>query len=105
MAKKKDDVRQSVLKLAYEAFERGDAIQARALANQVLAGKVGKDDEAYAPELATKLSNEEQVVQPTVEAVAKDLASRTIVQPKPYIMVAVVAAAFLLLAVLAAVRY
>lgn len=105
MAKKKDDGRQSVLRLAYEAFERGDSVQTRALTALALAGKVGRDEEAVAVELAAKLSSEELVVQPTVEAVAKDLASRTVVAARPYLFVGVISAAFVLLAVLAAVRY
>lgn len=120
MAKpKRDESSRSVLKLAYEAFERGDAVQTRALARAVLAGTIGRDDEKVAVELAKELSAGDavkkdtpdaqvatgDVVAPTPEAVAKELIDRTIVPLKPYVMVAVVAGAFITLVVIAASRY
>ena len=48
---KTDDAR-SVLKVAFEAYQRGDSVQARSLAREVLAGQVGRDDEKVATELA-----------------------------------------------------
>lgn len=106
MAKpKKDESSRSVLKLAYEAFQRGDAVQTRALAKEVVAGKVGRDDEKVAAELAKELSIEGAVVAESPKAVAEELISRTIVPLKPYVMVAAVAAAFVTLVIIATVRY
>ena len=102
---KQADSSRSVLKLSYEAFQRGDSVQARELANAVLAGKVGKDDEKVAVELAKTLSIEGAVVAENPAAVATELISRTIVAPRPYIFVAAVAAAFLGLVLLAFLRY
>lgn len=95
----------SVLKVAYEAFERGDVVQARSLAMEVLAGKVGKDDPAVAKELAATLSTPESPVDESPQAVAQDLISRTKVLGKPYLFAGVVGAVYLLLVVLAAIRY
>lgn len=95
----------SVLRVAYDAFERGDMVQARQLAQAVLDGKVGKDDASAAEALAVKLSSEVAKVTPTVEAVAKELISRSIIPPRPYIFVGIAAATWVLLVVLAAVRY
>lgn len=106
MAKpKKDDQTRSVLKVAYEAFERGDAIQARSLAKEVLAGKVGRDDEKVAAELGPQLSIEGAVVEGTPAAVAKEIISRTIVAPPPYLFVGVILAAFITLVIIATLRY
>ena len=101
----KQDHSRSVLHLAFEAFQRGDSVQARELAKAVLAGKVGKDDEKVAVELARKLSIEGAVVAETPTAVANELISRTIVPPRPYLFVAAVAATFIGLVILAAWRY
>ena len=101
----KQDLSRSVLKLSYEAFQRGDSVQARQLAKAVLAGKQGKDDERAAVELASTLSSDLYTVAPTPTAVAEDLVRRTIVPPRPYLFVAAVAAAFICLVLLAAWRY
>lgn len=101
----KQDSSRSVLKLAFEAYQRGDSVQARALSKAVLAGKVGRDDEKVAVELAKTLSTEGAPVAETPAAVAAEIASRTVVPPRPYLFVAAVAAAFLGLVILAAVRY
>ncbi|MDP1822867.1 MAG: hypothetical protein Q8L48_06485 [Archangium sp.] len=101
----KQDQSRSVLKLSYEAYQRGDSVQARQLAKAVLAGKVGKDDEKVAVELAKVLSTEGAIVAETPAAVAADLVSRTITPPKPYLFVAAVAGAFIGLVILAAWRY
>jgi len=95
----------SVLKVAYEAFERGDAVLARRLALEVLAGKVGTDDAAVAKELAAELSAPGAPVDESPQAVAQDLLSRTKVLPKPYLFAGLVAAVYLLLVVLATLRY
>lgn len=105
MAKGNKQDSRSVLKLSYEAFERGDSVQARELAKAVLAGKVGKDEEKAAAELAKMLSIEGAVVAETPTAVANELISRTIVPPRPYLFVAAVAFAFITLVILAAWRY
>jgi hypothetical protein len=102
---KADTATHSVLKVAFEAFQEGDAVQARALALQVLAGKVGRDDPAVAKELAAKLSTPEQPVDESPQAVAQDLLSRTKVPGKPYLFAAVVLTVYLLLVVMAVVRY
>jgi hypothetical protein len=101
----RQDNSHSVLKLAYEAFQRGDSVQARQLSKAVLAGKVGRDDEKVAVELAKTLSVEGAVVAENPAAVATEIASRTIVPPRPYLFVAAVAAAFIGLVILAAIRY
>lgn len=101
----KQDQSRSVLKLAYEAFDRGDSVQARRLAKAVLAGQVGRDDEKASVELARLLSIEGAVVAETPAAVAAEIASRTIVAPRPYLFVAAVASAFIGLVILAAYRY
>ena len=85
MAKGNKQDSRSVLKLSYEAFERGDSVQAR--------------------ELAKVLSIEGAVVAETPTAVAHELISRTIVPPRPYLFVAAVAFAFITLVILAAWRY
>lgn len=95
----------SVLKLAYEAFQRGDAVLARQLGQAVLAGKVGRDDEKVAGELAKEFSTDEAPIEGTPAAVAQELVSRTIVPPRPYIFVAAVAGTFLGLVLLAHFRY
>lgn len=106
MAKpKKDDQSRSVLKLAYEAFDRGDKVQARALAKEVVAGKVGRDDEKVAVELATLFSSDEAVIAQTPAAVAQEIIARTITAPKPYLFVGAIAFAFLSLVALAHFRY
>lgn len=101
----KQDSGRSVLRVAFDAFERGDMVQARRLAQAVLDGKVGRDDASAAEALATKLSNDEAKVAPTVEAVAKEIVSRTIVPPRPYLFVAAAAVTYLTLVVIAAIRY
>lgn len=95
----------SVLRASYEAFERGDVVTARALAQAVLAGKVGHDDAGAAEELSRKLSTDEAKVAPTPDAVAKELVSRTIVPPPPYAFVAAVALTFIVLVTIALTRY
>jgi len=106
MAKpKKDDQSRSVLKLAYEAFERGDKVQARALAKEVVAGKVGRDDQQVAVELATLLSSDEGLVAQTPAAVAQEIIGRTITAPKPYLFVGAIVFAFVSLVALARFRY
>lgn len=101
----KPDQSRSVLKLAYEAFERGDVVQARQLAQAVLGGKLGPDEAKEATRLAKHLGTAESPVDESPQAVAQEIISRTGVPPKPYLMVAVVAVAFLGLLVLAVVRY
>lgn len=95
----------SVLRAAYEAFERGDVVTARKLGQAVLAGHVGKDDANAAEELAKKLSTDALKIEPTPEAVAKDLVSRTIVPPPPYAFVGAVALTFIVLVTIALTRY
>ena len=65
----KQDLSRSVLKLSYEAFQRGDSVQARQLAQAVLAGKAGKDDEKAAVELSDLLRADGHEVAPTPAAV------------------------------------
>lgn len=95
----------SLLRVAFEAYQRGDSVQARSLAQQVLAGKVGRDDEKAASDLAEKLSAEGSPVAPTPAGVAADVVSRTVPPPKSYLFAAAVAATFLFLVILATVRY
>ena len=102
---KQEKESRSVLKLSYDAYQRGDSVQARSLAKAVLAGKVGRDDEKVAVELARTLSVEGAVIAESPAAVAAELISRTIVPARPYIFVAAVAAAFIGLVILAAWRY
>jgi hypothetical protein len=94
----------SVLRAAYEAFERGDAVTARGLALEVLAGKVGRDDAAVGKELAAALSTPEAPVDESPQAVAQDLIARTKVPGKPYVFALLVAAVYALLVGLAAAR-
>ncbi|MEW6432516.1 MAG: hypothetical protein AB1730_13520 [Myxococcota bacterium] len=102
---KAESASHSVLKVAWEAFERGDVVQARALAGEILAGKVGRDDPEVARELAAMLSTPEAPVDESPQAVAQDLISRTKVLGKPYVFAGLVGAVFVLLVVLAAIRY
>jgi hypothetical protein len=95
----------SVLRASYEAFERGDVVTARSLAKEVLAGRVGKDDASAAEELSKKLSSDEAKIDATPEAIAKELVSRTIVPPRPYIFVGAIVFAFVALMTLALTRY
>lgn len=101
----KQDSSKSVLKLAQEAFERGDVVEARRLAQAVLAGTLGKDEAKAATELAKFLSTPEAPVDESPQAVAQELISRTGVPPRPYLFVAAVAAAYIGLVLLAALRY
>ena len=66
---------------------------------------MGKDDGQAAVELSKLLSVEGHVIVENPAAVAKELISRTIVPPRPYLFVAAVAAAFICLVMLAAWRY
>lgn len=101
----KQDHSRSVLRVSFEAFQRGDMVQARQLANAVLEGKLGKDDDKVATELARLLSVDTHSVEESPTAVANEIINRTIVPPRPYIMVAAVAATFVVLVILAAWRY
>ena len=101
----KADPSRSLVGLAFEAFEQGDAVQARALAQAVLAGREGPDEAKVAKALAQTLSAAGHEVEPTPTGVAKDLLSRTIVPPKPYLFVGAVAATFIGLVLLAVFRY
>lgn len=101
----KQEPSRSVLKLAYESFQRGDMVQARQLAQAVLDGKVGRDDEKAAVELAKTLSVEGHSIMENPSAVAIELISRTKVPPRSYLLVAAVAATFLGLVILAVWRY
>lgn len=101
----KQEGSRSVLKLAYEAFERGDAVQARQLAQAVRAGQVGRDDEKVAAELAKQLEGEGAPMERTPAAVAQELISRTITPGRPYLFVALVAVVFIGLVLLARYRY
>jgi hypothetical protein len=106
MAKPRKEVQShSVLRVAFEAFTRGDVVEARALAGHVLAGKVGRNDEKAAIELAPELSIDGAAIEPTPVAVARDLISRSKVAGRPYVFVGAVAAAFALLVIVAMLRY
>ena len=102
---KQEKESKSVLRLSFDAYQRGDSVQARALAKAVIAGKVGKDDEKVAVELAKTLSADGVNIMENPAAVAVELVSRTEVPPKPYLFVAAVAAAFIGLVILAVWRY
>lgn len=101
----KDDLARSVLLTSYDAFQRGDMVGARKLAQAALDGKLGKGDEKAAVELAKQLSIEGHSVMENPSAVAVELISRTKVPPKPYLFVAAVGATFLGLVLLAVFRY
>ena len=108
MAKKKEqraEDERSLLRAAWDAFERGDVVTARSLAHEVLAGKLGRDDAKVAEELAPKLSVEGETVAPTPQGVATELVSRTKVLPRTYLFSAAALAVFLVLLTLARVRY
>jgi hypothetical protein len=106
MAKQaKPTFERSVLWASFQAYQRGDSVEARRLAQAALAGQRGPQDEKTAKELARELSSELAQVPDTIEAVAQELVSRTVVPPKPYLMVAAVAAAYAFLVILAIVRY
>jgi hypothetical protein len=104
-SRKKEELGRSVLKTAFDAFQRGDMVQARQLAQAVLDGKVAKDDEKAAVELAKELSIDGHAIMENPSAVAIEIISRTKVPPKPYLFVAAVATTFLVLVILAAWRY
>lgn len=101
---KTDDAR-SVLKVAFEAYQRGDSVQARSLAREVLAGKVGRDDEKMATELAKTLSGDGAAIEAHPTAVAKELITRTLPPTKSYLFAGAVALTYLTLVILAVVRY
>lgn len=101
---KADDAR-SILKVAFDAYQRGDSVQARALAQAVMAGKLGRDDEKVASELAATLSGEGAPIAETPAAVAAEIAARTVPPPKSYWFAAAVAFTFITLVILATVRY
>lgn len=103
----KQEGSRSVLKLAYEAFERGDAVQARQLAQAVLAGRIGRDDEKVALELAKEMEIDGawSATARTPGGVARQLISRTITPGRPYLFVALVAVVFIGLVLLARYRY
>ncbi|MFO0594310.1 MAG: hypothetical protein U0228_03370 [Myxococcaceae bacterium] len=94
----------SILRAAFAAYERGDSVQARSLAEQVLAGKQGPDEAAAAEALAKELVGE-RAVEATPAGVAAELVSRTGVPPKAYLFAGVAAFAFTVLALIARFRY
>lgn len=101
----KEELARSVLINAYDAFQRGDMVRARQLAQSALDGKLGKGDEKAAVELAKELSIDGQSIMENPAAVAIELISRTKVPPRPYLFVAAVAATFVALVILAVWRY
>jgi urease accessory protein UreF len=94
----------SVLAAAFAAFEAGDSATTRTLAKAVLAGKLGRDDEAQARVLGPRLSAAGAVVESTPAAVAADLLSRTAVMPKAYAFALLAAAVWVSLVTLAHFR-
>jgi hypothetical protein len=96
----------SVLMRAWERFEAGDMVQARQLAEAVLGGKVGPDEQEGATHLAQLMSgNETLPVAETVESVARAMVERTKPVPKSYLFAAVSVGVLALLVVLAVTRY
>lgn len=96
----------SVLLASWERFEAGDMVEARALAQAVLAGQVGPDELEGATQLAKKLGgNETLPVTETIESVAKVMVERTRPVSKSYLFAAVSMGVFTLLVALAATRY
>lgn len=96
---------QSLLASSYAAFERGDMVTARRLANELIAGKAGRGEEQASKELSKKLSSEVSKVEDSPLAVAKELVLRTNVVPKAYLFAGLAAGIWIVLVVLAAVRY
>lgn len=95
----------SVLQIAFQAFERGDAVWARAMANEVLAGRTARDEAAVAKSLAHTLSAEGAPVDESPQAVAQELIDRTTAPLKPVVFAGLAAFVFVLLVALAASRY
>lgn len=95
----------SLLVAAREAASQGDAVLVRRLAQAVLGGKKGADDDHAALDLAKALSLDGAPVNGTAEGVAANLLERTSIPPKAYAFALLAAGVFLLLLTLASVRY
>lgn len=110
-ASKKPEIREekgpqkSVLAVAAAALESGDVVTARALAQAVITGKKGDDDDAVAKRLAKEYSAEGENVGELPEQVAQAIVDRTVVPPRPYLYAAICLAVFLVLVFLARSRY
>lgn len=97
--------KKSVLLAAAAALEAGDVVTARQLAQAVISGKKGADDDAVAPTLAKQYSSAESNVGELPEQVAQELVNRSNTPMKTYLYGAICLAVFLVLFVLARSRY
>ncbi len=101
-----DGAVRSVLLAAWDRFEAGDMVEARSLAQAVLAGRVGPDELEGATRLARKLGgNQTLPVDESIESVAKVMIERTRPVGRSYLFAAVSMGVFTLLVALAASRY
>jgi hypothetical protein len=81
-------VRSAVLLTAWEAFERGDMVEARRAAEAVVRGARLADEDAVAADLAQRMSAAVSVA-PDPPSVARALLSRTRPPPRAYWFAAV----------------
>jgi hypothetical protein len=97
----------SVLEAAWQAYGAGDSLMARRLAGQVVAsGGTAKDAET-AKRIAKTLfvTGDPRIATPDTVEVARELASRTGPPTKTYLFVGLALGIFLLLTLLAVLRY
>lgn len=102
-AKEKDE--KSILAFAFSALQSGDVVTARSLAQKVISGTKGADDDSVAKRLSKELSSAEEAVGELPENVAQAIVDRTIVPPRPYLYAAICLVVFLVLVSLARSRY
>jgi hypothetical protein len=95
----------SRLSEAYAAFERGNAVEARTLARQVLWSEPVPADVLAAKDLASVFSVPDAEVASTPDAVARELILRTKVPGRAFLFAGLAAFVYVLLVVLATVRY
>lgn len=96
----------SLLDAAFQAFERGDLVTARTLAQAVLAGKAGPDEARAARELARGplAKDVERAVEETPASVAAYLVHKTSIPGKTFWFALLGAGLFIFLLGLAAAR-
>jgi hypothetical protein len=97
--------KKSVLAAAWNALEGGDVLTARTLAQEVIAGKKGPDDDRVAFELAREMTAADGSVGELPEQVAQSIVNRTTVPSRAYVYGAICFAVFLALFGLARTRY
>ncbi len=108
MAKKQDKAQgpaKALTQAAWDALSAGDALTARRLASAVLGGKAGEDEAGAAKKVGKLLAAEGEKALEEPAEVARAVLQRTRAPPKAFLLGGVAALIYLLLLVLATVRY